>query len=99
MRVGAGAGVPVIVRDRPNPLGGTVEGNVPDPGFASFVGLYPLPTRHGMTIGELAAYLNAEHRLGCDLTVIAMRGWRRSIRGEATGVPWVRPPPNMPHPR
>src|SRR6266566_1875328 len=98
MPVCARAGVPVIVLDRPNPLGGTVEGNVPDPAFASFVGLYPLPTRHGMTIGELAAYLNAEHRLGCDLTVIAMRGWRRSMLWEDTGVPWVAPSPNMPTP-
>src|SRR5436309_4238817 len=95
MPVCARAGVPVIVLDRPNPLGGTVEGNVPDPAFASFVGLYPLPTRHGMTIGELAAYLNAEHRLGCDLTVIAMRGWRRSMLWEDTGVPWVAPSPNI----
>jgi uncharacterized protein YbbC (DUF1343 family) len=98
MPVCARAGVPVIVLDRPNPLGGTVEGNVPDPAFASFVGLYPLPTRHGMTIGELAAYLNAEHGLGCDLTVVAMRGWRRSMLWEDTGVPWVAPSPNMPTP-
>lgn len=92
------AGVRVIVLDRPNPLGGAVEGNVPDSAFASFVGLYPLPTRHGMTIGELAAYLNAEHRLGCDLTVVAMRGWRRSMSWEDTGLPWVAPSPNMPTP-
>jgi len=98
MPVCARAGVRVIVLDRPNPLGGAVEGNVPDPAFASFVGLYPLPARHGMTIGELAAYLNAEHRLGCDLTVIAMRGWRRSMLWEDTGVPWVAPSPNMPTP-
>src|SRR2546429_3086296 len=99
MKAAARVGLPVIVLDRPNPLGGEkLEGNMPDPRFASFVGLYPLPTRHGMTIGELAAYLNAEHRLGCDLTVIAMRGWRRSMRWEDTGVPWVAPSPNMPTP-
>lgn len=97
MRACAEAGVRVIVLDRPNPLGGvTVEGNVPDPAFASFVGLYPLPARHGLTIGELAGYLDAEHGLGCDLTVVPMRGWRRRMPWEDTGLPWVPPSPNMP---
>ncbi|MBI1846059.1 MAG: DUF1343 domain-containing protein [Candidatus Rokubacteria bacterium] len=92
----ARAGVEVIVLDRANPLGGlTVEGNVPDPEFASFVGLYPLPARHGMTIGEVAAYLNAEHALGCRLTIVRMRGWRRAMVWEDTGLPWVAPSPNM----
>jgi len=92
-------GVEVIVLDRPNPLGGVaVEGNVPDPAYRSFVGLYPLPVRHGMTIGELAAYLNREHRLGCRLTVVPMRGWRRRMAWEETGLPWVAPSPNMPTP-
>lgn len=95
----ARAGVEVVVLDRPNPLGGVlVEGNVPDPDFASFVGLYPLPVRHGMTIGELARYLNAAHAIGCRLTVIPMRGWRRRMLWEDTGVPWVAPSPNMPTP-
>ena len=95
----ARAGVPVIVLDRPNPLGGVVvEGNLPDPRFVSFVGLYPLPARHGMTIGELARYLNREHRLGCQLTVVGMRGWRRGMLWEDTGLPWVAPSPNMPTP-
>ncbi len=95
----ARAGVEVVVLDRPNPLGGVaVEGNVPDPGFASFVGLYPLPVRHGMTIGELARYLNVEHAIGCRLTVVPMRGWRRRMLWEDTGVPWVAPSPNMPTP-
>jgi uncharacterized protein YbbC (DUF1343 family) len=99
MRACARAGVSVMVLDRPNPLGGlAVEGNFPDPRFASFVGLYPLPTRHGMTIGELAGYLNAAHGLGCDLTVVRMRGWRRSMLWEDTGLPWVAPSPNMPTP-
>ena len=98
MRACGPAGVPVIVLDRPNPLGGAVEGNVPDPAFASFVGLYPLPARHGMTIGELAGYLNAEHGLGCELTVVPMRGWRRAMAWEDTGLPWVAPSPNMPTP-
>ncbi len=99
MRACAQAGVPVIVLDRPNPLGGEhLEGNLPDPRFASFVGLYPLPARHGMTIAELAAYLNETHALGCDLTLVPMQGWRRAMRWEDTGLPWVPPSPNMPTP-
>jgi uncharacterized protein YbbC (DUF1343 family) len=98
LRASARASLPVVVLDRPNPLGGAVEGNVPDPAFASFVGLYPLPARHGMTIGELAGYLDAEHGLGCDLTVVPMRGWRRTMAWEDTGLPWVAPSPNMPTP-
>ncbi len=95
----ARAGVPVIVLDRPNPLGGVrLEGNVGDPRFASFVGLYPLPVRHGMTLGELAAYLNARHGLNCDLRVVAMSGWRRAMLWEETGLHWVPPSPNMPTP-
>jgi uncharacterized protein YbbC (DUF1343 family) len=95
----ARAGVPVVVLDRPNPLGGAiVEGNLPDPAYASFVGLYPLPVRHGLTIGELAAYLNHRHGLGCQLTVVPMRGWRRPMLWEDTGLPWVAPSPNMPTP-
>ena len=99
MRACAEAGVPVIVLDRPNPLGGArMEGNLPDPRFASFVGLYPLPARHGMTIAELAAFLNETYALGCDLTVVPMQGWRRAMRWEGTGLPWVSPSPNMPTP-
>jgi len=97
MRACARAGKPVIVLDRPNPLGGErLEGNWPDPRFASFVGLYPLPNRHGMTIAELAAYLNETHGLGCDLTVVPMDGWRRHMLWEDTELPWVAPSPNMP---
>jgi uncharacterized protein YbbC (DUF1343 family) len=97
MRACARAGVAVLVLDRPNPLGGVaVEGNVPDPAFASFVGLYPLPARPGLTIGEIAAYLNARHALGCRLTVVPMSGWRRAMSWEDTGLPWVAPSPNMP---
>jgi len=99
MRAAAAAGVDVIVLDRPNPLGGArVEGNVADPAYASFVGLYPLAIRHGMTIGELAVYLNVTHDLACPLTVVRMRGWRRMMRWEDTGLPWVAPSPNMPTP-
>jgi len=99
MRECARAGVRVIVLDRPNPLGGDrVEGNLPDPAFASFVGLYPLPARHGLTIGELARRFVLEEGIRCDLTVARMRGWRRAMLWEDTGLPWVPPSPNMPTP-
>src|SRR5260370_1367735 len=99
MRGCARAGVRVVVLDRANPLGGErLEGNVPDPAFASFVGLYPLPARHGLTIGELALYLKPAHGLGCELTVVRMRGCRRGMLWEDTGLPWVPPSPNMPTP-
>ena len=99
MKAAARANLPVIVLDRPNPLGGErLEGNWPEAGWSSFVGLYPLPIRHGMTMGELAGYLNDAHALGCDLTVVPMLGWRRSMAWEDTGLPWVAPSPNMPTP-
>src|SRR5439155_1098828 len=99
MRACARAGVEVVVLDRPNPLGGAVvEGNVPDPAFASFVGLYPLPARPGLTLGELARWLALEHGLGGRLSVVEMRGWRRAMLWEDTGVPWVAPSPNVPTP-
>jgi uncharacterized protein YbbC (DUF1343 family) len=97
MRACARAGVRLVVLDRPNPLGGAlVEGNVAVPAFASFVGLYPLAVRHGMTIGELAGYLNERHGIGCRLAVVPMRGWRRAMLWDDTGLPWVPPSPNMP---
>ncbi len=99
MQACARARVPVVVLDRPNPLGGLVmEGNLPDPRFASFVGLYPLPARHAMTVAELAAYLNETHSIGCNLAVVPMDGWRRAMTWEDTGLPWVAPSPNMPTP-
>ena len=99
MQVCAREGKPVIVLDRPNPLGGErLEGNDADPRFASFVGLYPLPIRHGLTIAELAAYHNETQQLGCDLTVVPMAGWRREMLWEDTELPWVAPSPNMPTP-
>jgi len=99
MEACARAGVRLLVLDRPNPLGGlVVEGNVLEARFASFVGLHPLPVRHGMTIGELAGYLNARRKIGARLAVVRMSGWRRAMRWEATGLPWVPPSPNMPTP-
>jgi uncharacterized protein YbbC (DUF1343 family) len=100
----AAAGKSVVVLDRPNPLGGTVvEGNVIRPGYESFVGLYPVPMRHGLTLGEMALLVNARlrERAGwprCDLTVVPMEGWRRRMRFPDTGLPWVLPSPNMPTP-
>jgi uncharacterized protein YbbC (DUF1343 family) len=86
----------VVVLDRPNPLGGEVDGNVLDPEYRSFVGLHPLAVRHGMTVGELALMFRAELGLEVDLEVVKMRGWRRDMHFEDTGLPWVLPSPNVP---
>ncbi|MBK8574229.1 MAG: DUF1343 domain-containing protein [Elusimicrobia bacterium] len=97
MKACAEAGKPVIVLDRPNPLGGEkMEGNLPDPAFASFVGLLPLPVLHGMTTAELARHFNRTQHWRADLHVVPMTGWRRSMRFNETGLPWVLPSPNMP---
>ncbi|MFC7392871.1 exo-beta-N-acetylmuramidase NamZ domain-containing protein [Scopulibacillus cellulosilyticus] len=89
--------IPFIVLDRPNPIGGThVEGPVLDPKYASFVGLYPIPIRHGMTVGELAGYLNKEYHINADLTVVKMKGWKREMSYSDTNLSWVMPSPNMP---
>ena len=88
----------VVVLDRPNPVGGAVEGNVLARGMLSFVGAFPLPMRHGLTLGELARLFNAEGRLGADLVVVPLRGWRRGMLFGETGLPWVLPSPNMPTP-
>jgi uncharacterized protein YbbC (DUF1343 family) len=97
MREAAKAGMQVIVLDRPNPIDGVhLEGNIREDQFSSFVGMFPLPTRHGMTAGELARYFNKTFKLDCDLVVVPMRGWRRSMWWDETGLPWVIPSPNMP---
>ena len=89
--------VKVIVCDRPNPIGGmAVEGPMLEPGFESFVGLYPLPMRHGMTIGELARLFNDYFGIGADLEVITMDGWTRDMYHDVAEAPWVMPSPNMP---
>jgi len=91
-------GVPVIVLDRPNPINGLViEGPLIEPGLESFVGIAPIPIRHGLTIGELARYFNAEFGFGADLTAIPMAGWRREMWFDETGLPWVLTSPGMPH--
>jgi uncharacterized protein YbbC (DUF1343 family) len=126
----AAAGKEIVVLDRPNPIGGQLlEGNLIRPGYTSFVGLYPVPMRHALTLGELAALVNARLSAGAhgaptmsgstgngravrpiprkdgpglrcpgraELTVIPMKGWRRRMEFDATGLPWVLPSPNMP---
>jgi uncharacterized protein YbbC (DUF1343 family) len=93
------ADLPVVVLDRPNPIGGlAVEGPVLDPAYASFVGRYPIPVRHGLTTGELARLFNEEFGIGCELRVVPMHGWDRRMQFEDTGLPWVLPSPNMPTP-
>ena len=90
-------GVPVIVCDRPNPINGTdVEGALLKHGFESFVGLFPIPMRHGMTMAELARLFNEEFGLGAQLEVIRMEGWERSMFFDDSNLPWVMPSPNMP---
>lgn len=97
MEAARDAGRPVVVLDRPNPIGGIrVEGPVLDPTLASFVGRYPLPVRHGLTLGELSRLFNEAHGIGCDLRIVPLRGWSREMRFAATGLPWVPPSPNMP---
>jgi uncharacterized protein YbbC (DUF1343 family) len=97
LRACARHGVPVIVCDRPNPIGGVaVEGETLVEGFESFVGLYPIPMRHGMTIGELARLFNEHFALGAQLEIFPMGGWRRDLFADEAGAPWVMPSPNMP---
>jgi uncharacterized protein YbbC (DUF1343 family) len=91
------AGLQVIVCDRPNPIGGVaVEGPMLARGFESFVGLYPIPMRHGLTIGELARLFNGHFGIGAHLEVVPMEGWRREMYHDVAGAPWVMPSPNMP---
>jgi uncharacterized protein YbbC (DUF1343 family) len=97
MQACAELGKSVVVLDRPNPVNGSiVEGNILLPAFASFVGLRPIPVRHGMTIAEMALYLKNEFYPSLDLHVIRMSGWKRSQWFDETGLPWVMPSPNMP---
>ena len=97
MRAAKKFGKKVIVCDRPNPIGGVaVEGNVTETEFTSFVGQFEIPTRHGMTCGELAKLFNEHFGIGCELEVVAMEGWRREMYFEETGLPWILPSPNIP---
>jgi uncharacterized protein YbbC (DUF1343 family) len=90
------AGKRFVVLDRPNPINGeAVEGPILQPSLFSFVGLHPIPIRHGMTMGEMARMFNAEYGIGCDLQVVAMTGWQRSMWHDQTALPWGRPSPAM----
>ncbi|WP_455265595.1 exo-beta-N-acetylmuramidase NamZ family protein [Phascolarctobacterium sp.] len=88
----------VIVLDRPNPLGGTIQGPVLKPEYKTFIGLYELPLRHGLTIGEFARYINSTQHIDCDLKVIPMKGWHRRQLWQDTGLPWVQTSPLIPTP-
>jgi uncharacterized protein YbbC (DUF1343 family) len=97
MRAAKKFGKRVVVCDRPNPISGSaVAGNVLEPEYASFVGQFPIPTRHGMTVAELARMFNGHFGIGCELEVIPMDGWLRERWHDETDAPWVLPSPNMP---
>lgn len=96
MQAAAEKGIPIVVLDRPNPVTGRItEGNILEPAFQSFVGIYPVLSRHGLTLGELARMYNAEQKIGASLTVIPVEGWRRDMWFDATELPWVNPSPNI----
>ena len=89
-------GIPFVVLDRPNPIGGEiVEGALLDPKFRTFVGMYPIPARHGMTVGELATMFNKKFGIGADLIVVPTENWKRSQWLDDTGLPWTNPSPNL----
>ncbi len=97
MEAARAAGKRVVILDRPNPIGGlAIEGGLLEKGYESFVGMYPIPMRHGMTVGELARLFNQEFGIACDLEVVPMRGYRRELWFDETDAPWVIPSPNMP---
>jgi len=99
MEAAARKGLKVVILDRPNPIDGlTVEGNCLAPDCASFVGRYGTPMRHGLTMGELALLFNRVYRLDCELEIIPLLGWQRSMYYADTGLPWVAPSPNLPTP-
>jgi len=99
LEAAAAAGTQVLVLDRPNPVGGEiVEGNLLNPAWASFVGLYPIPMRHGLSFGELALLLTRHFGLAAEVTVLPIQGWQRRMFFRDTGLPWVFPSPNMPTP-
>jgi uncharacterized protein YbbC (DUF1343 family) len=95
MRTAARRGIPVVVLDRPNPVGALVQGNVLDPAFSSPVGMLAVPMRHGMTLGELARLARADLAVETSLTVVPVTGWRRSVELDRTALPFVPPSPNL----
>ena len=99
LETAAALGKSVVILDRPNPVGGTqVEGNMLEPDCASFVGRFPIPMRHGLTVGEISQYFNDAFDIGCDLTIIQMDGWKRDMYWQDTGLAWIAPSPNLPTP-
>ena len=97
MEEAAKKGINVVVLDRPNPLGGKIaDGPMLDEKYRSFVGYINVPYCHGMTIGELARFFNEEYKVGCTLTVVPMKSWKRGMRFEQTGLPWIPTSPNIP---
>jgi len=99
MEAAAEFGKKIVVLDRPNPIGGVqIEGNILRSDCSSFVGLYQIPMRHGLTFGELAKFINAEFEIGVDLEVVPLVGWQRGMLFRQTEFPWVVPSPNMPTP-
>ncbi len=99
MMTAAATGKKVIILDRPNPIGGKdIEGNILQDDCFSFVGLYPIPMRHGLTMGELALLMNSEYNIGANVSVVPVAGWKREDLFRDTGFPWVAPSPNMPTP-
>ena len=96
MQAAAEKGIPIVVLDRPNPVTGRImEGNILEAPFQTFVGIYPVLSRHGMTLGELARMYNAEQKIGANLTVVPVEGWTRSMWRDQTALPWVNPSPNI----
>src|SRR5262249_2794056 len=88
--------IAIVVLDRPNPIGGVdVEGPVQDTSAIGFTGYVTMPIRHGLTIGELARLFHTQRRVGANLTVVAMKGWRRAAWFDEGGLPWISPSPNM----
>ncbi len=97
MQAAAEKKIPIVVLDRPNPIGGTIiEGNIREDGLESFVGLYPIASRYGMTPGELAGMYNDFWKIGADLHVVKLSGWKRDLWMDKTDVPWTGPSPNLP---
>ncbi len=91
---------PVVILDRPNPIGGLqIEGNVLSKDCTSFVGRFPIPMRHGMTVGEISQFFNQECGILANLTIIPMKNWKRQMYWQDTGLPWISPSPNLPTPQ
>ena len=96
MKTCASLGKPLVLLDRPNPISGKVAGNCLDMKYSSYIGMTSVPIRHGMTLGELARFYNGEYDLGCELHIVELLNWHRDMYFEDTGVPFIKPSPNLP---